>query len=286
MEERGRGITGTTGILAVLGHPVGHSRSPQIHNAAFAAVGLDLVYVACDVQSAELPSAVAGLKAMGFRGASVTIPHKEAVLPLVDEVDELALKVGAVNTIVNRRGRLFATNTDVAGFLAALEVAWGRPPRGSVCLVLGAGGAARAVVAGLVGAGAAQILLHNRTEARAQALCTVARGWGTVPCRVVGESELAEFAPSVDVIVNATSVGLGAGIKVSPIPDDIVTERHVVMDLVYGRETTELVRRARERGALTLDGREMLVQQAARAFELWTGRPAPIETMRSEVMRS
>jgi shikimate dehydrogenase len=142
------------------------------------------------------------------------------------------------------------------------------------------------VVAGLVGAGAAQIIIHNRTEERAQALCTAARGWGTVTCRVVGDGELAECASLADVIVNATSVGLGEGIKVTPIPDDIVTERHVVMDLVYGRETTELVRRARERGALTLDGREMLVQQAARAFELWTGRPAPIEIMRSEVIRS
>jgi shikimate dehydrogenase len=284
--ERGRAIAGTTGVLAVLGHPIDHSRSPQIHNAAFAAQGLDLVYVACDVAPADLVSAVAGLRALSFRGANVTVPHKQAVLPLLDRVDDTARQVGAVNTIVNREGSLFGANTDVAGFLAALDHAGAGSPSSDSCLVLGAGGAARAVVAGLVAAGAGQIIIYNRTTSRAEELCAAAATWGRVPCRVVERAELAVVGPQVRLIVNATSVGLDPSVKVTPLPVDIVSEHHIVMDLVYGNEATALVRHARARGALTVDGREMLVQQAARAYELWTGRAAPLDVMRNEVMRN
>ncbi len=279
------GITGTTGVLALLGHPVAHTRSPQIHNAAFAAQGLDLVYVALDVPPALLPSAVAGLAALGMRGANVTVPHKEAVIPLLDDVDEAARRVGAVNTIVNRDGRLWGTNTDVPGFLGALEYVWGRSAAGSVCLVLGAGGAGKAVVAALVGAGAAGVYLYNRTSERAARLCRAAAAWGDVPCRPVTLDEAGRLASEVELIVNATSVGLGEGVKETPIPVDMVTRRHLVMDLVYGSQPTSLVAAARERGAIAVDGREMLVRQAAAAYELWTGRKAPMDVMRDQVMR-
>lgn len=285
MAEPRSGIRGTTGVLALLGHPVGHSRSPQIHNAAFAAQGLDLVYVAYDVPPAFLPPAVAGLAALGVRGANVTVPHKETVIPLLDDVDDLARRVGAVNTIVNRDGRLWGTNTDVPGFMSALDHAWGRSAAGSACLVLGAGGAGKAVVAALVGGGAARVYLYNRTPERAQQLCRAAAGWGRVPCRSVTLEEAVRLASEVELIVNATSVGLGEGVKETPIPVDMVTRRHLVMDLVYGSEPTGLVAAARERGAIAVDGREMLVRQAAAAYELWTGRKAPIDVMRDQVMR-
>lgn len=285
MAEPRSGIRGTTGVLAILGHPVGHSRSPQIHNAAFAAQGLDLVYVAHDVPPALLPPAVAGLRALGVRGANITVPHKQAVIPLLDDVDDLARRVGAVNTIVNRDSRLWGTNTDVSGFLGAVEHAWGRSPSGARCLVLGAGGAGRAVVAALVGAGADRVYLYNRTPERALDLCRAAAGWGAVPCRTVSLEEAVQLGPEVELIVNATSVGLGEGVKETPIPVDMVTRRHLVMDLVYGAEPTSLVAAARKRGAIGLDGREMLVRQAAAAYELWTGRKAPIDVMRDQVMR-
>lgn len=286
MHPQPRGIAATTGVLAILGHPVAHSRSPQIHSAAFAAQGLDLVYVACDVLPAALPAAVTGLRALGIRGANVTVPHKEAIIPLLDDVDALARQVGAVNTIKASDGRLLGTNTDVPGFLAALQHLWPDGPAGRRCLVLGAGGAGRAVVAALVSASAEVVYLYNRTAERAIRLCGDAAGWGTTACRPLRVDELGGQADEVDLIVNATSVGLGDGFKVDSLPVDIVTTRHVVVDLVYGDAPTAFIRQAKERGALAMDGREMLLQQAAVSYEYWTGRKAPIDVMRDELLRN
>jgi shikimate dehydrogenase len=227
---------------------------------------------------------VAGLRALGFLGANVTVPHKEALLPLLDEVDTLAQRVGAVNTIVAREGRLRGTNTDVPGFLAALRTLWGRSPAGSRCLVMGAGGAGRAVVAGLVSAAAEVVHVYNRTPERAVALCREAATWGETACRPVLWEDLGGVAADVDLLVNATSVGLG-DVKVASLPVDIVNARHVVMDLVYGGGPTAFVAEAAERGARAMDGREMLLQQAVVSYELWTGRTAPIDVMREALLR-
>ncbi|GAB4248209.1 MAG: shikimate dehydrogenase [Thermoleophilia bacterium] len=281
MEQRAH-ITSQTRLVAVIGHPVRHSRSPLIHNAAFVAQGLDLVYLAFDVTEEQLPAAVAGLRALGALGANVTIPHKEAVLPLLDAVDATAERVGAVNTIVRRGEDIIGYNTDVFGFLMALERGWGRSPRGATCLVLGAGGAARAVVAALVAQGAAEILIRNRTMSRARDLCVAAAGWGSTPCRVVTDADLALVADRLDLIVNCTSVGLGEGVKLSPLPVDTLRAHHVVMDLVYGRGPTPLLQQAKDKGCVVMDGLEMLVQQAARSYELWTERAAPLELMRAK----
>jgi shikimate dehydrogenase len=276
-------VTAATRLACLIGHPVDHSRSPLMHNAAFEAQGIDMRYVAFDVSSEELPQAIGGLRALGIVGANITVPHKEAVLSLLDTVDPTARSVGAVNTIVNQDGVLSGHNTDIHGFLMALERGWGRGPRGSRCLVLGAGGSARAVVAGLARAEAAEIWVFNRTLSRARELCAAVASWSSVPCSAVGESELLTVARQAELLVNATSVGMGDTVKVSPIPVDILTRRHVIVDLTYGPEETALIRGGHSVGAICLDGLEMLVQQAARAYELWTGRMAPIDRMRDEV---
>jgi shikimate dehydrogenase len=279
----GNDITSHTGLLGLFGHPVRHSLSPRIHNAALRAQGLDFVYLAFDVEPKYLGSAVGALRALPMRGVNLTVPHKQAVLPLLDDIDPLAARVGAVNTVVNDHGRLIGYNTDVSGFWAALRTVRQSGAAGLDCLVLGAGGAARAVVAALLEGGAAAVHVHNRTPERADELCAAARGWGGASCEVIAEQDLRTAAASAQLIVNATSVGLEGSVKDFPLPVDTVHSGHVVIDLVYGVEPTALVQAARERGATAIDGREMLLTQAARAYELWTGCVAPVNAMRDSI---
>lgn len=275
-------IGSSTRLICLLGNPVGHSRSPIIHNSAFAEQGLDFAYLAFDVLPDDLPAAVAGLKALGVVGANVTIPHKERVLPLLDDIDHVARRAGAVNTILNRGGRLIGYNTDIHGFLASLEINWGRGPKGARCLVVGAGGAARAVVAALCSEGASEIWIYNRTASRARELSAEAAQWSDVAVRALGESDLLCFAPQADLIVNATPVGLDSEVKTSPIPVDTLRGTQVVMDIGCFREPTPLLAAAAAGGALTIDGCEMLAQQAARSYEIWTDRAAPVQVMRTK----
>ena len=254
-----------------------------MHNAAFRAQDVDMIYVAFDVPPERLASAVEGLRALGMRGANVTVPHKETVVSLVDEVDPLAARIGAVNTIVNDQGRLSGYNTDVTGFLSALRSVTAGGARGLRCLVAGAGGAARAIVAGLSEDGASEIWIHNRTIGRAAALCETAAKWGRSACEAVTDEDLIERVQAADLLVNATSVGLARTIKESAIPVDIVGSRQVVMDVIYGPRPTALVAAAKAKGAVVLDGREMLVMQAAGSYRLWTGLQPPIETMRESL---
>jgi shikimate dehydrogenase len=280
--EANRSITSRTGLVCVLGHPVTHSLSPRIHNAAFQAQGVDLVYLAFDVPPVRLRDAVIGLTALGFRGANVTIPHKEAILGLLDEIDPVAARVGAVNTVVNDRGRLLGHNTDRSGFSAVLRNLRPEGARGLTCFVAGAGGAARAVVTALAEDGAREILVHNRTAERAVVLCSETV-WGDTPCRPVPDDAAAEAARSSDLIVNATSLGLGPSVKESAVPVDILHSHHIVVDLVYGPAPTMLVREAKARGATAVDGKEMLVMQAAESYELWTGLRPSVEVMRRSI---
>ncbi len=274
-----------TRLLGILGHPIGHTLSPRLHNSAFRAHGLDAVYLAFDVSPDRLPGAVDGMRALAVRGVNITLPHKQAVMALLDEIDPVAARVGAVNTVVNDMGRLTGHNTDISGFAASLSTVRPKGAARAVCLVLGAGGAARAVVAALVEGGAAEVRLHNRTPDRAVALCEAAATWGGSPCRVVSDDDLREAATSAEVIVNATSVGLHGLVKEFPLPVDTVHSGHVVVDLVYRSEPTALVQAARRRGAAAIDGKEMLLMQAARAYELWMGREAPVTAMRDSIER-
>lgn len=283
MEAPGMKITARTRLVGILGHPVSQSLSPQMHNAAFRAQGVDMIYVAFDVPPERLAASVEGLRALGMRGANVTVPHKEKVVSLLDVVDPLGGRIGAINTIVNDQGRLSGYNTDVPGFLSALRSVSPDGARGLRCLVAGAGGAARAVVAALCQEEAADIWVHNRTFERARALCGSASTWGRSVCEAITGADLVERVQAADLLVNTTSVGLAGSVKESAFPVDILDSHHVVMDLTYRSGPTALVAAAKAQGAAAIDGREMLLMQAASSYRLWTGLSAPIETMRKSL---
>ena len=256
--------TATCGIIL---HPAGHTRSPAMHNAAFRALGVDAVYTAFDVAPSSLGDALAGARALGIRQLAVSLPHKEAVMDHLDEVDETARRIGAVNTVTLHGSRLVGTNTDWLGAVQALESE--RPLRGASAVVLGAGGTARAVVFGLRQRGATVRVL-NRTSAKARNLADDlgADDWGDL-----GALDERPF----DVLVNTTSVGLGT--DESPIPPLRSAAQALVMDAVYQPERTRLLRDAEEAGARTVGGKWMLVHQAAQQILAWTGQEAPLEIL-------
>ncbi|MCY3646303.1 MAG: shikimate dehydrogenase [Chloroflexi bacterium] len=258
--------------LGIIGHPVAHSLSPAIQGAALRAAGVDATYDRWDTPPDDLPARIAALREPDCLGANVTIPHKQAVLPLLDEVAPLAAEIGAVNTIVSDGGRLIGHNTDGGGFVAALQEA-GFAPGGKSFLLVGAGGAARGIAFALRRAGADRLAISNRTPARAAALAA-AVGAETVPFD-------APPAP-YDCVVNCTSAGMHGSGAEDALPCDpaATAPGALIVDIVYAPEETPLLRAAREAGLPVLGGLPMLIHQGALAFELWTGRPAPLEAMR------
>ena len=277
-------ISGRTGVLGIIGDPVSHSRSPAIHNAAFRALGLDLVYVPLPVSAGDLGAAVQGLRALGMRGASVTVPHKGAVVPLVDWLDADARTAEAVNTIVLDGRQLRGYNTDITGVRDAVLNAASGPLQGSAALVFGAGGAARAAAVALARLGM-DLTIVNRTATRAARLAElVAIAAPDVRCRQLAPETVTPADMAAQrLIVNATSLGMGGESKVPPWMADNVSAGQIVFDLVYTATETDLIVRARGHGAAVIDGLEMLVRQAAVAFELWTGRAAPLKVMQDAV---
>ncbi|HUW09920.1 MAG TPA: shikimate dehydrogenase [Anaerolineae bacterium] len=282
-------VDGQTRLLGIMGWPVEHTLSPAMHNSAFAALGLNWSYLPLPVPPANLQIALSGLVALGFRGANVTVPHKEAVMQHLDATTAAAQAIGAVNTIVvGEDGRMMGDNTDCFGFLASLNEA-GFDPRGRRVLVLGAGGAARAVVYALAGSGARVVVL-NRTLASAAALVlflSFAVPAGALSARPLTSDVLAEEAAQADLLVNATTVGMWPDDNSSLWPDTLPFPPSLVAcDLVYRPRETKLLHQARQAGALTIEGVEMLVQQGALAFEMWTDHQAPLEVMRSACLRA
>ena len=251
--------------LGILGHPVGHSLSPAMHRAALAARGIAGSYERLDTPPERLRERLEEVR-RHFRGVNVTVPLKEQVLSLLDEVDPAARAIGAVNTVVVEKGRLVGYNTDAPGFLKSLEEAG---VEGRRALVLGAGGAARAVVYALLRAGW-EVGVANRTRERAERLVAELGG------RVVGP----EAAREADLVVNATSVGLEDP-AATPLQAELFPQRGYAVDLVYRPLWTRFLREAKARGLGALDGLGMLLWQGAIAFELWTGEEAPVEVMRS-----
>ncbi|MFO8100495.1 MAG: shikimate dehydrogenase [Salinibacter sp.] len=276
-------IDAATRVVALLGHPVEHSRSPHIHNTAFRAQGVNAVYVATPVRPADLAAAVEGLRALQFWGANVTVPHKEAVRPLLDTVSERAAAVGAVNTIVRETrdggARLRGDNTDVEGFLAPLEGA-DRTLAGAPMVVFGAGGAARAVTYGLLDRYApAPLTLVARRPAQAEQLAADLSGYDPEGgLRVTTFDDAAPAVRSSRLLVNATPLGMTPETDGTPWPtsDDFGAEQ-VAYDLVYNPEETRFLREAAAQGATTIGGLAMLVEQAAAAYAQWTGREMPRE---------
>ncbi len=262
--------------MRLLGHPLGHSLSPAMQGAAFAHLGLPVTYALWDVPPEGLRGAVAALRGGEFLGANVTVPHKETVVPLLDEIAPLAARVGAVNTIVKRGATLRGENTDVGGFLGPLRAA-GVDLAGRHATVLGAGGAARAVAVALLGAGVAGLALANRTPARAGALAD-ALGDPRVTALALDDPRLGGVLDGAALLVDATAAGWQAGGPILPATLlGRLPARALVYDLTYRR--TPLLRAATARGLATLDGLPMLVEQGALALEHWTGRAAPREVM-------
>lgn len=280
-------LNAVTRLVGLIGWPVAHSFSPALHNAAFAALGLDYAYVALPVAPARLGEAVAGLRALGFRGANVTVPHKQTVRAFVDELDPEARLAGAVNTlVVADDGRLLGFNTDVDGFGRAFREAAPERLDGLVALVLGAGGAARAATLWLARAGAEVTVVARDAVAAAGVAEMVRAAAPGAAARTLPLAALdATLVASAAVLVNATTLGMGGAGKVPRAFVDNVRRDHVVFDVVYGRQPTPLIAQARQRGARAIDGFSMLIWQAAAAFELWTGEVAPLEVMRSAVTR-
>lgn len=239
-------------------HPAGHTRSPAMHNAAYRALGLDAVYHAWDVPPAGLAAAVAEYRARGVRQLSVSIPHKEAMVALVDEQEDVVRAIGALNTVVRDGDRLVGTNTDWIGALAALERVV--PVKGQRAAVLGAGGTARAVVYGLRQRGC-EVFVLNRTPERAEALVRALGAQGSAPLEALGR-----LAPTI--VVNTTSVGMGEWR--SPVAPEVLSSAMVVLDAVYAPERTRLLAESEARGARTVGGKWMLVHQAVEQLRRWT----------------
>lgn len=266
-------INAHTALTGVLGYPVRHSLSPAMHNAAFQALGLNWVYLAFEVVPERLHEAIAGMRGLGMRGLNLTIPHKEAVRPLLDGLTEAAQQIGAVNTLFWEGDRLMGDNTDAAGFLRALLEA-GVNPAGQPVLVLGAGGAARAVVYALYQQGCT-VWVANRTRERAEALAADFAGVRTLPME---RDALAVIAAQVDGVVNCTALGMTPHTDtMPPLPLEALPAESWMCDLVYRPLQTRLLQAAAARGLKTVDGLGMLVHQGALAFERWTGAPAPVE---------
>jgi shikimate dehydrogenase len=268
--------------LAVIGHPVAHSLSPAMQNAALRELGLagEWSYEAIDVSPEDFRGVTSGLPQDGFAGVNVTIPHKRAAVDVADDPTDAVRAIGAANTLTFAGGRIAAENTDAPGLIAALS----EPASGRRALVLGAGGAARAAAWALADAGA-EVWVWNRTHEKAERLAAEFSVHSVEPEPTDGSIDIGTY----ELIVNATSVGLdaaerdGADLKALHLDADSFNERHFVMDLVYGSSDTELVRAARRGGATVVDGREVLVQQGAASLRIWTGREPPIEAMRRAI---
>ncbi len=264
MNERAVIIDGKTKIFGILGRPVAHVLSPALHNAAFRALGLNAVYVAFPV--VDLSQAVAGLRGLGIAGVSVTIPFKVEIIPLLDAIDRQASRIGAVNTVINQKGSLVGHNTDWQGALKALKAK--TAIAGEHFLVLGAGGASRAITFGILEEGG-RVTVTDLEPARARAL---ALEWGVeaIPLKDL------ERCPA-PILINATPVGMAPDVEGIALDPGLLDRFQLVMDAVYRPLTTRLLREARARGCATIDGLQMLIHQAAAQFQLFTGEPAPMD---------
>ncbi len=276
-------IGGRTVVCGIIGDPVEHSISPAMQNAAFRACKVDYVYVPFRVPRGSAEAAALAMRNIGIRGLNVTVPHKVDIVTYLDEVDPLAVRVGAVNTVVNDSGKLRGYNTDAAGFMRGLQGA-GVQVSGARVVVLGAGGASRAIVLALVDAGASVVIV-NRNADRAASLAVDVESETGLPVGHSGltEENLCVELPRASLLVNTTTVGMYPSIGTSLVAAGHMRPGLTVCDIVYNPRETMLLRQAREGGAIAVEGVEMLIGQGALAFELWTGVPAPVDVMRAAV---
>lgn len=274
--------SGATKLAGIIGYPIAHSISPQMHNAALEHLGLNWKYVPFEVKPEGLKNAVEGFRAEGLIGFNVTIPHKEAILPLLDEVEKLPKKIGAVNTVKNENGRLVGYNTDGPGFIESLKLDAKIDPKGKKIVLLGAGGAAKACAATLAEVGASSITITDIAEKKAQYLVDYLSSLyeSEIKFARFGGEHLAQALSSADIIVNATPIGMHPNEDESPIGEDTeLRAQSTVFDLVYNPPETKLMRMAEAKGCKVVNGLGMLVRQGALSLTLWTGQPAPVDVM-------
>jgi len=282
-------ITGKTKLLGVIGHPVSHSLSPLMHNSAISYLELDYVYLPLPVRPEDLAAALAGFAAINLKGFNVTIPHKQAILPLLSEVSPVAQAVAAVNTVWLTENLLWAgTNTDVEGFVAPLKT-YSQDWSKTVAVVLGSGGAARAVVAGCTHLGCAEIHVIGRNKLKLQEFLN---SWSNstlkVNIQVHTWEQLALLMPQTALLVNTTPIGMHPHVDASPLSIDQVASlptNAIVYDLIYTPSSTQLLQQAEKVGVASLNGLEMLVQQGAAALKIWLQQPVPIDVMRAALQR-
>jgi shikimate dehydrogenase len=272
-------ISGETRLCGIIGDPVEHTMSPAMHNAAFKKLGLNYLYVPCRVKVADLGKAIDGMRALNIRGLNVTIPHKVNVIPFLDKLDPMVEGIGAVNTIVNDEGVLTGYNTDASGFIQSLAEE-GIEPKGKRVVILGAGGASRAI-SFVLAEREASLAILNRSEELSWAeelTKSISRRFGRpIEALELNEKNLRKVLEKVDIVVNATSVGMSPNTNETPIPSRLIRPDMAVFDAVYNPVKTRLLQEAKAAGARTLSGLNMLVWQGAVAFERWTGVKAPVE---------
>jgi shikimate dehydrogenase len=274
-------------LYGIFGYPIGHSLSPLMHNTAFAHHGIEAVYLPFAVDPPHLEMAVKAIVALQLGGVNVTIPHKQAVLAWMDELSPEARLIGAVNTIHLQDGRLHGYNTDGIGFLRAIEEA-GNDVAGRTVMLLGAGGAARAIAVQLCLSGIRRLLLANRTSTRAEELAAFLKqniSHADISVVAMEASSLAAHLPDTDIVVNATSIGMHAHDPML-LPSTVVSSQHLVCDIVYRPLHTPLLRAAQGQGARTVDGLGMLLHQGAKAFEIWTGQAFPSALIRTRLLEA
>ena len=279
-------ISGKTKICAVIGDPIEHTLSPIMHNAAFDYLGLDFAFLAFNVKAEDLGNAIRGIRAFGFHGLNITMPHKNAVVDYLDELDPVVKFLGSANTILNKDGALFGFNTDGVGAAKALEDNDIEISKKKV-LLLGAGGAAKAIAFSL-GEKVAKLVILNRTASKAKALAEALRE--VFSDKFVGErlssDVLSKNLADSDILINATSVGMKHNITQNIVESEWLTSRLTVMDIVYNPFETKLLKDGKAAGSNVINGLEMLIFQAAASFEIWTGFSAPVEIMRKAALNA
>jgi len=282
---RDRVISGRTKVCGIIGDPIEHTMSPVMHNAAFKNKDVDYVYLAFRVKKEELGKAIEGMRALNIRGLNITIPHKVAVIQFLDELDHLADKIGAVNTVVNDNGVLRGYNTDATGFLKALRER-GIEPEGKNVVIMGAGGASRAISFILAERGSSLVILNrtwNKAKICADRISEIFQSEATA--LKLNRENLAAALSQADILVNASSVGMSPNINETPVTSNLLKPGLVVFDIVYNPIKTRLRREAEAAGATVIGGLDMLVWQGALAFEKWTDLKAPVELMREKVIK-
>ena len=280
-------ITGKTKIVGVIGDPIEHSRSPQMHNAAFAELGLNFVYVPFHIQPDALPAAIEGFKAINVVGVNVTIPHKQAVIPFLDEISREAELTGAVNTLTFEDGRIQGDNTDGLGFLEGMRETGLKIPPGESALVIGAGGSARAIIVALTSIGLENVFVANRTVSKAVKLAEDLSDTIGTSIHGIGldDPQMADIVKTVALVVNTASVGMDIS-KPPLIRAEWLRPQTAVYDIVYTPPETRLLLAAAERGCRTIQGLSMLVYQGAIAFEKWTQVTPPVKTMKQVLQQA